>query len=229
MAMPLQKTYDIYATLPAQIAVRIGQAIVENEFMPGQKLREIDLAAAFGVSRASVREALRIVEHEGLVTILPQRGAQVTTLSADEVQDIFDIRAHLMGLACERLVAALPRTGRTELERLYADLERSFDDAEAYARASLAISEFCVRNAGSRRLADLILSFGRQTARYTKLSLSTSERRRQSIANWRGLVQSILAGDAKAAEGFARQLVFDTRDTALSMLANGTSEPARPG
>lgn len=229
MAMPIQKTYDIYATLPAQIAVRIGQAIVENEFTPGQKLREIDLAAAFGVSRASVREALRIVEHEGLVTILPQRGAQVTTLSADEVQDIFDIRAHLMGLACERLVAALPRTGRTELERLYADLERSFDNAEAYARASLAISEFCVRNAGSRRLADLILSFGRQTARYTKLSLSTSERRRQSIANWRGLVQSILAGDAKAAEGFARQLVFDTRDTALSMLANGTSEPARPG
>ena len=76
-------------------------------------------------------------------------------------------------------------------ERLYADLERSFDDAEAYARASLAISEFCVRNAGSRRLADLVLSFGRQTARYTKLSLSTVERRRQSIANWRGLVQSI--------------------------------------
>jgi len=221
MAMPLQKTYDIYATLPAQIAVRIGQAIVENEFTPGQKLREVDLAAAFGVSRASVREALRLVEREGLVTILPQRGAQVTALSADEVEDIFDIRAQLMGLACERLVAALPPTGRIELERLYSDLERSFDDAEAYARASLAISEFCVRNAGSRRLADLILSFGRQTARYTKLSLSTLQRRRQSIANWRGLVQSILAGDAKASEGFARQLVFDTRDSALKMLADG--------
>lgn len=224
MAMPLQKTYDIYATLPAQIAVRIGQAIVENEFTPGQKLREVDLAAAFGVSRASVREALRIVEREGLVTILPQRGAQVTALRADEVQDIFDIRAQLMGLACERLVAALAPGGRVELERLYADLERSFGDAEAYARASLVISEFCVRNAGSRRLADLILSFGRQTARYTKLSLSTSERRRQSIANWRGLVESILAGNAKAAEGFARQLVFDTRDSALKMLADGMSK-----
>jgi DNA-binding GntR family transcriptional regulator len=221
MAMPLQKTYDIYATLPAQIAVRIGQAIVENEFVPGQKLREVDLAAAFGVSRASVREALRIVEREGLVTILPQRGAQVTMLSADEVEDIFDIRAQLMGLACERLVAALAPGAQVELQRLYADLERSFGDAEAYARASLAISEFCVRNAGSRRLADLILSFGRQTARYTKLSLSTSERRRQSIANWRGLVESILGGDAKAAEGFARQLVFDTRDSALKMLADG--------
>lgn len=229
MAIPIQKTYDIYATLPAQIAVRIGHAIVENEFTPGQKLREVDLAAAFGVSRASVREALRIVEREGLVTILPQRGAQVTALSAEEVQDIFDIRAQLMGLACERLVAALPASGRSELERLYADLERSFDDAEAYARASLAISEFCVRNAGSRRLADLVLSFGRQTARYTKLSLSTVERRQQSIANWRGLVQSILAANAKAAEGFARQLVFDTRDTALNMLADAASEAARQG
>jgi DNA-binding GntR family transcriptional regulator len=224
MAAPVQKTYDIYATLPAQIAVRIGQAIVENEFKPGQKLREVDLAGAFGVSRASVREALRIVESEGLVTILPQRGAQVTALSAAEVEDIFDIRAQLMGLACQRLVAALPPAGRPELERLCAELERSLDDAEAYARASLAISEFCVRNAGSRRLADLILSFGRQTARYTKLSLSTSDRRRQSIANWHGLVRSILAGDAKAAEGFARQLVFDTRDTALSMLADGMAK-----
>lgn len=226
MAIPVQKTYDIYATLPTQIAVRIGQAIVENEFTPGQKLREVDLASAFGVSRASVREALRIVEREGLVTILPQRGAQVTALSADEVQDIFDIRAQLMGLACERLVAALPASGRSELERLYGDLERSFDDAEAYARTSLAISEFCVRNAGSRRLADLVLSFGRQTARYTKLSLSTVGRRQQSMANWRGLVQSILSGDAKAAESSARQLVFDTRDTALRMLADDATASA---
>lgn len=220
MAIPLQKTYDIYATLPAQIAVRIGHAIIENEFKPGQKLREVDLAAAFGVSRASVREALRMVEREGLVTILPQRGAQVTDLSADEVQDIFEIRAHLMGLACERLVAALPADRKPELERLYKSLEQALDDSEAYARASLAISEFCVRNAGSRRLADLILSFGRQTARYTRLSLSTPDRRAQSVRNWRGLVEAILAGNAQEAERFSSQLVLDTKDTALRMLAD---------
>ena len=141
-----------FAALPAQIAVRIGQAIVENEFKPGQKLREVDLAAAFGVSRASVREALRLVEREGLVTILPQRGAQVTALSVDEVQDIFEIRAHLMGLACHRLVEALPSDKTVELERLLEALLRALDDGDAYARASLAISEFCVRHAGSRRL-----------------------------------------------------------------------------
>ena len=104
------------------------------------------------------------------------------------------------------------------LERLLEALQRALEDGDAYARASLAISEFCVRHAGSRRLADLILSFGRQTARYTRLSLSPPERRRQSSANWNKLVKAILAGDAPGAERTAGQLVLDTRDTALQLL-----------
>ncbi|KAF0097369.1 MAG: GntR family transcriptional regulator [Rhodospirillaceae bacterium] len=219
MASPSPALYEIYATLPAQIAVRIGNAIVEGEFEPGQKLREVDLAAAFGVSRASVREALRMVEREGLVTILPQRGAQVTSLTAQEVQDVFEIRASLMGLAHHRLAAAASAEVRKRLSGLLKDLQSARGDGEAYARASLAISSYCVHNAGSSRLANLILSFGRQTARYTKLSLSTPERRRQSLANWRKLVAATIDGDAATAEGVARQLVLDTRDAAFRMLS----------
>jgi DNA-binding GntR family transcriptional regulator len=218
MANAASATFELYATLPSQIAVRIGRAIVDGEFQPGQKLREVDLAQAFGVSRASVREALRLVESEGLVTILPQRGAQVTTLTADEVADIFEIRANLMGLACQRLAAAAPEFSR-RLEELLKDLRTSRDDGDAYARASLAISEFCVRNAGSKRLADLVLSFGRQTARYTKLSLATAERRRQSYVLWRDLVEALVAGKAATAERLARDLVHGTRDAALKLLA----------
>jgi DNA-binding GntR family transcriptional regulator len=206
-------TYELFATLPAQIAVRIGGAIVEGTFKPGEKLKEVDLAKAFGVSRASVREALR------LVTILPQRGAQVTDLTAEEVRDVFEIRANLMGLACQRLAAAATPDVARRLEELLKALRTSRDDGEAYARASLSISEYCVRNAGSKRLADLILSFGRQTARYTRLSLSTGERRRQSLAHWRDLVDALTSGKQAAAERLARQLVLDTRDTALKMLA----------
>jgi DNA-binding GntR family transcriptional regulator len=220
MAQPASATFELYPTLPSQIAVRIGHAIVEGEFQPGQKLREVDLAQSFGVSRASVREALRLVESEGLVTILPQRGAQVTALTAEEVRDVFEIRANLMGLACQRLAtAATPETAR-RLEELLKALRVARDDGEAYARVSLALSEFCVRNAGSNRLADLILSFGRQTARYTKLSLSTAERRRQSYANWRELVEALSGRKPATAERYARALVLGTRDSALELLAN---------
>jgi DNA-binding GntR family transcriptional regulator len=212
-------TYELFATLPAQIAVRIGGGIVEGDFKPGEKLREADLAKAFGVSRASVREALRLVESEGLVTILPQRGAQVTALTAEEVRDVFEIRANLMGLACQRLAAGITPEVARKLEELLKALRSSRDDGEAYARSSLSISEYCVRNAGSKRLADLILSFGRQTARYTRLSLSTGERRRLSLAHWRELVDAVTGGKQAAVERLARQLVLDTRDAALKMLA----------
>lgn len=218
MADPARATYELYATLPSQIAVRIGRAIVDGEFQPGQKLREVDLAQSFGVSRASIREALRTLESEGLVTILPQRGAQVTTLTAEEVRDIFEIRANLMGLACQRLAAAATPAIAGQLEALLKALRTARDDGEAYARASLAISEFCVRNAGSRRLADLVLSFGRQTARYTRLSLSTAERRKQSYAMWRDLVDALVNRKPAAAERHARALVLGTRDSALTLL-----------
>ena len=176
---PNPATYELYATLPAQIAAQIGRAIVDDEFKPGQKLREIDLAQSFGVSRASVREALRMVESEGLVTILPQRGAQVTALSVEEVQDVFDIRANLMGLACQRLAAKATAETHRRLSELLKDLRAARDDGDAYARAATAISEYCVRNAGSKRLADLILSFGRQTARY---SSSASPRQSDAVS-----------------------------------------------
>lgn len=220
MAEPAPATFELYGTLPSQIAARIGRAIVDGEFQPGQKLREVDLAQSFGVSRASVREALRMLESEGLVTILPQRGAQVTTLTAEEVRDIFEIRAHLMGLACQRLAAAATPAIVEQLETLLKALRAARDDGGAYARASLAISEFCVRNAGSRRLADLVLSFGRQTARYTRLSLSTVERRRQSYAMWRELVDALINRRPAAAERQASALVLGTRDSALKLLAD---------
>lgn len=212
-------TYHLYSTLPAQIAAQIGRAIVDDEFKPGQKLREIDLAQSFGVSRASVREALRMLESEGLVTILPQRGAQVTALSVEELQDVFDIRATLLGLVCQRLAAKATAETHKRLGELLKDLRAARDDGAAYARAATAMTEYCVRNAGSKRLADLILSFGRQTARYLKLSLSTPERRKRSYANWSDLVAALAAGDGDGAEEVVRRLTSGTRDTALAMLA----------
>ncbi|HEY4170567.1 MAG TPA: FCD domain-containing protein, partial [Reyranella sp.] len=68
------------------------------------------------------------------------------------------------------------------------------------------------------RLADLVLSFGRQTARYTRLSLSTAERRKQSYAMWRDLVDALVNRKPAAAERHARALVLGTRDSALTLL-----------
>ena len=182
-------TYEIYSTLPAQIAVRIGQAIVENEFAPGQKLREVDLAASFGVSRASVREALRMVEREGLVTILPQRGAQVTSLSAQEVQDIFEIRAQLIGLACHRLTQVLSPDMRSLTNQVQlssdhakgafyrtagltspslADTESTFAELHARIDKTLElISDVSAQQLEGRENSEVVLKFPRGEMNFT--------------------------------------------------------------
>src|SRR3954469_18051982 len=89
-------------TLPLQVAERIGQGIIDEQFQPGERLKEVELALSFGVSRATIREALRILEKRGLVSILPQRGARVNDLSPKELEDLFEIRAALLGVASRR-------------------------------------------------------------------------------------------------------------------------------
>src|SRR5437879_5548901 len=84
--------------------------IVRSELQPGERILEIDLARRFGVSRQPVREAIRTLEREGLLTSLPNRGTFVTRVSLEDAIAIQDIRAQLEGLAArlavERLTAA---------------------------------------------------------------------------------------------------------------------------
>lgn len=228
MADSSSATYQIYATLPMQIAAQIGRAIVDGEFQSGQKLREVDLAQSFGVSRASVREALRLVESEGLVTILPQRGAQVTALSVEELQDIFDIRAALVGLVSQRLAMKASPQVRKRLGELLKGLRAVRDDGPEYARASMALTDYIVHQAGSKRLAEMILSFNRQIARYLKLSLAVPERRKRSYLKWVELVTALTDSKADEAERIARQLATGTRDMAVEILSQPQSVSPAP-
>ena len=84
-------------TLPEQIAGRIFAAIERGEYAPGERIREETIAEQLAVSRGPVREALRILESDAVVRILPNRGAHVTQLSIKEVGDIFEIRRELVG------------------------------------------------------------------------------------------------------------------------------------
>ena len=87
-----------FQTLPEQIAENVFAKIVSGELAPGDRIREDHLADEFGVSRAPVREALRILERDSVVLITPNKGARVTQLSVKEVSDIFELRRELMGL-----------------------------------------------------------------------------------------------------------------------------------
>ena len=215
-------------SLAEQIATQLAEAIIADEYAPGARIHEVAVSERFQVSRGPVREALRILENEGLVTILPRRGAIVSKLSVGEVEDLFEIRAVLIGLAAARLArrgaeaAAVLRPHADMLGKLV----EGEDAHDAYLAAVQQLNLRLCAETGSERLTSMVYSLFHQTLRYARLGLSTVERRRDSAANWSRLVDHIERGDAEAAASAARYLVSRSRETAIRLLRNeGAQEP----
>jgi|TARA_R110002072_G_scaffold3759_5_gene26830 DNA-binding GntR family transcriptional regulator len=220
-------------SLSEQIAAQLAESIAQDEYEPGDRIHEVAVSERFQVSRGPVREALRILEKEGLVSIQPRRGAIVTKLTIEEVEDVFEIRAMLLGLAGRRAALqgdkALVMELREQLARLQSLLER--DDDEDVTDAYLAEVQdlnlkLCTRT-GSKRLAELIFSLLHQTMRYSRLGLSTVERRQQSIRNWTLLIEHIATGDADGAEKATQTLVNRSKDMAVRLLRKQAKSGAK--
>jgi DNA-binding GntR family transcriptional regulator len=213
-----QLTYS----LPEQIAARLSERITAGAYAPGRRVMEQEVSAEFGVSRGPVREALRLLEKDGLVTILPRRGAQVTRLSIAEVREIFDIRAALNGLR-DREIAEDPERARLlpslekTVERL-SQLARRRDDADEYVETVFELNQLLNDAVPNRRLRAILSSLALQTLRYSRLGLSTPERRLQSVGNWQRLVRAVKEGDGLEAQRAAEQRVLDSRDAAIAEL-----------
>lgn len=209
-------------SLPEQIAAQLSERIISGAYTPGQRIMEQAVAEEFDVSRGPVREALRLLEKEGLVMILPRRGAQVTNPTIEEVNEIFDIRAMLNGLR-DRLIAedkqrdALVPVLEQEISRL-AQAAAAPGAGDEYIEIVLRLNRLLTQAAGNHRLQAILGSLAVQTVRYTRLGLSTPQRRQQSVRNWQSLLLAIREGDGDAAERIARQRVIDSRDAAVEHL-----------
>lgn len=209
-------------SLPEQIAAQLSARIVSGAYAPGQRIMEQAVAEEFDVSRGPVREALRLLEKEGLVMILPRRGAQVTNPTIEEVNEIFDIRAMLNGLR-DRLIAESPQRDAL-IPALEQDIARLAQTAalpgagDEYIEIVLRLNRLLTETAGNHRLQFILGSLAVQTVRYTRLGLSTPQRRQQSVQSWQRLLRAIRDGDGDAAERIARQRVIDSRDAAVELL-----------
>src|SRR5687768_9823342 len=123
-------------TLPEKIAAALAEAIVSGRYQPGERLVEAALVKAFGVSHGPVRDALRVLQGSGLVSIHPYRGAQVSALSVREVQEIYQVRAALVGLRA-RWIAEDPQR-----DALIAQVDDSVSELNELAKAEDAAARY---------------------------------------------------------------------------------------
>ena len=112
MARIVQERAPLVRNASAAATELIREAIVDGRLPPGQRLKEEELARELGISRTPVREALLILQTEGLVDAAPNRGAVVRSHDADDLEDLYQLRALLEGYAARRAAANISRGRR---------------------------------------------------------------------------------------------------------------------
>ena len=146
----------------------LRQAILTGELKPGERLMEIHLANKLGVSRTPIREAIRKLELEGLVTMIPRRGAEVAQITGKSLQDVLEVRRSLDALcaelACERIsdeeIAALEAACKEFEEATYTK------DARVIAAADVALHDIIIKATNNNRLVQLVNNLAEQMYRY---------------------------------------------------------------
>jgi DNA-binding GntR family transcriptional regulator len=139
----------------SRIERELEDLILSGEYGPGDRIKENAVAARFGVSRAPVREACRLLQRSGLVRIVPNQGSFVSALSLTEIVDLFDVRACLGRLAGSLAAAAITREGMQSLRDLIAAMEKASRaaDAKRYIALNIAFHASLYASTGNERLA----------------------------------------------------------------------------
>lgn len=194
------------APLRRQVLDGLRQSIIAGRLAPGARLVERELTAMMGVSRTVVREALRQLESEGLISIIPNKGPVVRELTLGEAKDLYSIRAVLEGLAARRFV-------ENANDNQMKNLEQALDaTAEAYENGDPALiletkNQFydgLFEGAGSETLSSMIGTLHVRIWRWRALGLShpqrSLERSKESVAGLRAVLAAIRERDADLAE-----------------------------
>lgn len=183
------------------------RGLLEGRFVPGQKLTEPDLTRKFGVSRGSVREAMRKLEAEGLVTVSLHSGARIRVFNRDDVRDILEVSEHL---ACLAARLAAERLGRKKdadrLRSILADMAEQVKRGDGFevSRSRYNFLAEIVAMTHNKELRRLLPRFDATLMRAQFRSGSEFGSAKEDLEQFRQMVDAILARDAGRAEEVMR-------------------------
>ena len=197
---------DAYKPLREVVSETLRQAIQDGVLKPGERLMEIPLAEELGVSRTPIREAIRKLELEGFVVMVPRRGTYVANISLKDITQVFEIRSALeelaAGLAAERITEEEIET----LERMLVEIGDHMD---------VEFHEVLYRASRNERLADIVHNLREQTYRFRSFSMNQPGRLRKTWEEHRQLVEAIASHNAAQARKLARIHMEHSEQTLL--------------
>ncbi|MBD5543217.1 MAG: GntR family transcriptional regulator [Lachnospiraceae bacterium] len=197
----LQENMDEYLPLRDVVFKTLRQGILTGELKPGERLMEIHLANRLGVSRTPIREAIRKLELEGLVTMIPRRGAEVAQITEKNLQDVLEVRRELDAFAAKLACQRMDEEQRAELKEAAAAFEKAVEtkDATVIAKADVAFHDIILKSAGNDRLSQLVNNLAEQVYRYRFEYVKDKTSHNRLIEEHRNIYNSIVERDEEAA------------------------------
>lgn len=197
----------------ARIADGIRSAIITGSYPPGMRIRQEDVAAEFGASRVPVREAIRQLEYEGLVTVVPNAGAWVSRLTLAECVEVYQMRERLEPLLLRYSAPRLDEGDLAELAELAQRISDAGDDTEAFLALDRQFHLASYAAAQTAQLDDLILKLWNTTAPYRRAYVSTwsADARRIAHEEHHLMVAALRDGDVEDAERVLASHIRRTR------------------
>lgn len=207
---------DEFLPLRDVVFKTLRQAILTGELKPGERLMEIHLAQKLGVSRTPIREAIRKLELEGLVTMIPRKGAEVAQMTEKSLKDVMEVRRALDVLCAELACERIKETGKIALKQACLDFENAVKakDFKKITQKDVILHDIIVKASGNERLILLVNQLAEQMYRYRFEYIKDEKQHPLLIDEHTAIYNSIIQCDKEAA-GKAAKIHIDNQENAV--------------
>ena len=208
-------TMNEYLPLRDVVFNTLRQAILRGELKPGERLMEIQLANKLGVSRTPIREAIRKLELEGLVLMIPRKGAEVAEITEKNLRDVLEVRCALEELAVLLACDRIDKQGIQDLRKAAKHFESVLDsdDITKIAEADVAFHDIIYMATDNQRLIQLLNNLREQMYRYRIEYLKKKECHPQLVAEHEEVIDAIESGEREKAMRITSQHIDNQVET----------------
>ncbi len=211
---------DSYKPLRELVLDAIRSAIMSGILQPRERLMEIQMAEELGVSRTPIREALRKLELEGFIVMVPRKGAYVADLSFKDIADVFEIRAALEGLAAGLAAERITEEELEDMERLLVEKREAItqNDIGKLVEVDTKFHELMYKASRNERLSSIISNLREQIQRFRLTSLSFPGRMKESLDEHKKIVEAIQSRDSQIARHVAQEHIENAENVLMECL-----------
>lgn len=187
--------------------------ILNNKLKPGEKLIETDIAEEFDVSRTPIREALKQLEQDGLITYFPQRGSVVSEISIEDALELYEVREYLEGLSIKLICLNVNRKEIKKFEEIILEMEESIGkkDYEKLYKLHSDWTETIIQLTVNKYLKTQMIGLFENLERLRRISLYNIKHTTVAYEETRDILQAIIDGDELESERLARLHVRNAR------------------